>query len=106
MSPPVLLPLGAGEREVRFFFPSYNARMPRRTHFIAVALTSFVTAVACVALAEDPAAQTAASGDRASVQLFKDKGEPKDVKFKTYINERGLLKVEALGEIPKANKPK
>ncbi|HWS87482.1 MAG TPA: hypothetical protein VN282_10980 [Pyrinomonadaceae bacterium] len=33
-------------------------------------------------------------------------GEPKDVKFKTYINERGLLKVEALGEIPKANKPK
>lgn len=33
-------------------------------------------------------------------------GEPKDVKFKTYINERGLLKVEALGEIPKTNKPK
>ncbi len=33
-------------------------------------------------------------------------GEPKDVKFKTYMNERGLLKVEALGEIPKANKPK
>jgi len=33
-------------------------------------------------------------------------GEPKDVKFKTYINERGLLKVEALGEIPRANKPK
>lgn len=36
----------------------------------------------------------------------KVEGEPKDVKFKTYINERGLLKVEALGEIPKANKPK
>ena len=35
-----------------------------------------------------------------------DNGEPKDVKFKTYINERGLLKVEALSEIPKANKPK
>ena len=33
-------------------------------------------------------------------------GEPKDVKFKTYTNERGLLKVEALGEIPKTNKPK
>jgi hypothetical protein len=33
-------------------------------------------------------------------------GDPQDVKFKTYINERGLLKVEALGEIPRANKPK
>ncbi|HEX8290670.1 MAG TPA: hypothetical protein VF570_02865 [Pyrinomonadaceae bacterium] len=33
-------------------------------------------------------------------------GEPKDVKFKTYTNERGLLKVEALGEIPKTSKPK
>jgi hypothetical protein len=33
-------------------------------------------------------------------------GETKDVKFKTYTNERGLLKVEALGEIPKTNKPK
>jgi hypothetical protein len=33
-------------------------------------------------------------------------GESQDVKFKTYINERGLLKVEALGEIPRANKPK
>jgi hypothetical protein len=33
-------------------------------------------------------------------------GESKDVKFKTYTNERGLLKVEALGEIPKASKPK
>jgi hypothetical protein len=33
-------------------------------------------------------------------------GEPQDVKFKTYTNERGLLKVEAMGEIPKANKPK
>ena len=36
----------------------------------------------------------------------KVEGEPRDVKFKTYTNERGLLKVEALGEIPKANKPK
>jgi hypothetical protein len=35
-----------------------------------------------------------------------DSGQLKDVKFKTYTNERGLLKVEALGEIPKANKPK
>lgn len=33
-------------------------------------------------------------------------GDPKDVKFKTYFNERGQLKVEALGEIPKTNKPK
>jgi hypothetical protein len=33
-------------------------------------------------------------------------GEPKDIKFKTYMNERGLLKVEALGEIPKTGKPK
>jgi hypothetical protein len=33
-------------------------------------------------------------------------GDAQDVKFKTYINERGLLKVEALGEIPKANRPK
>ncbi len=33
-------------------------------------------------------------------------GQPRDVKFKTYINERGLLKVEPLGEVPRANKPK
>jgi hypothetical protein len=33
-------------------------------------------------------------------------GEAKDLKFKTYTNERGLLKVEALGEIPKTTKPK
>lgn len=32
-------------------------------------------------------------------------GQLKDVKYKTYINERGLLKVEALSEIPKS-KPK
>ena len=32
-------------------------------------------------------------------------GQSKDIKFKTYINERGLLKVEALSEIPK-NKAK
>jgi hypothetical protein len=36
----------------------------------------------------------------------KGEGEPQDVKFKTYTNERGLLKVEALGEIPKANRPR
>ncbi|MDT5268857.1 MAG: hypothetical protein QOH49_1043 [Acidobacteriota bacterium] len=33
-------------------------------------------------------------------------GQPKEIKFKTYTNERGLLKVEALGEIPRMNKPK
>ena len=33
-------------------------------------------------------------------------GQMKDVKFRTYINERGLLKVEALTELPKAAKPK
>jgi hypothetical protein len=32
-------------------------------------------------------------------------GQSKEIKFKTYINERGLLKVEALSEIPK-NKTK
>jgi hypothetical protein len=35
-----------------------------------------------------------------------DAGQMKDVKFKTYTNERGLLKVEPLGDVPKANKPK
>ena len=33
-------------------------------------------------------------------------GQPKDVKFKAYTNERGLLKIEALSELPKINKPK
>jgi hypothetical protein len=28
----------------------------------------------------------------------------KEVKFKTYINERGLLKVEVLGELPRSAK--
>src|SRR3712207_3828105 len=32
-------------------------------------------------------------------------GQFRDVKYKTYINERGLLKVEPLSEIPKS-KPK
>jgi hypothetical protein len=32
-------------------------------------------------------------------------GQLKEVKFKTYINERGLLKVEPLSELPKINKP-
>ncbi len=33
-------------------------------------------------------------------------GQFRDVKFRTYINERGLLKVEPLGELPKAAKPR
>ena len=35
-----------------------------------------------------------------------DGGQMKDLKFKAYINERGLLKVEPLGEIPKGVKAK
>ena len=35
-----------------------------------------------------------------------DAGQLKELKFKTYTNERGLLKVEPPGDIPKANKPK
>jgi hypothetical protein len=31
-------------------------------------------------------------------------GQLKDVRFKTYTNERGLLKVEALDELPRNNK--
>ena len=31
-------------------------------------------------------------------------GQPKDVRFKTYTNERGLLKVEALDELPRNTK--
>lgn len=31
-------------------------------------------------------------------------GQLKDVKFKTYVNERGLLKVEPVGELPKSGK--
>ena len=33
-------------------------------------------------------------------------GESKELKFRTYINERGILKVESLGDIPKTNKPR
>ena len=33
-------------------------------------------------------------------------GQQKELKFKTYLNERGLLKVESLGELPKPNKPR
>lgn len=33
-------------------------------------------------------------------------GQPKDVKFKAYTNERGLLKIEALSELPKVGKPR
>ena len=33
-------------------------------------------------------------------------GELREVKFKTYLNERGLLKVEPLGELPKFTKPR
>jgi hypothetical protein len=33
-------------------------------------------------------------------------GQLKEAKFKAYTNERGLLKVEALNEMPKINKPR
>ena len=33
-------------------------------------------------------------------------GQLKEVKFRAYTNERGLLKVEPLNELPKGNKPK
>jgi hypothetical protein len=33
-------------------------------------------------------------------------GQLKELKFKAYTNERGILKVESVGEIPKTNKPK
>src|SRR5438105_15923336 len=33
-------------------------------------------------------------------------GQLKEVKFKAYTNERGLLKIEALTELPKTSKPK
>jgi hypothetical protein len=33
-------------------------------------------------------------------------GGPKDARFKTYTNERGLLKVESLSELPKISKPR
>lgn len=33
-------------------------------------------------------------------------GQLKDVRFKAYTNERGLLKVESLSELPKINKPR
>jgi hypothetical protein len=38
-----------------------------------------------------------------TVRIQKD-GQLKEVKFKAYTNERGLLKVEALDELPKSNK--
>ena len=40
-----------------------------------------------------------------SVRVQAD-GQLKEARFKTYINERGLLKVEPLGELPKSNKPR
>lgn len=40
-----------------------------------------------------------------SVRMQAD-GQPREVKFKTYTNERGLLKVEPLGELPKNSKPR
>jgi hypothetical protein len=40
-----------------------------------------------------------------SVRL-QDNGQLRDFKFKTYINDRGLLKVEPLGELPKISKPR
>ena len=48
-----------------------------RSLLTAVALISFATFVACTAVAEDPAARTAAASHRAAVPLFKDKGAPK-----------------------------
>ena len=41
-----------------------------------------------------------------SVRLQDEGGQSKELKFKTYINERGLLKVEPLGELPKISKPR
>jgi len=38
-----------------------------------------------------------------SVQTQSD-GQLKEIKFRAYINERGLLKVESLSELPKSNK--
>jgi hypothetical protein len=40
-----------------------------------------------------------------SVRL-QDEGQLREFKFKTYINDRGLLKVEPLGELPKIAKPR
>jgi hypothetical protein len=40
-----------------------------------------------------------------SVRL-QDEGQFREFKFKTYINDRGLLKVEPLGELPKISKPR
>ncbi len=41
-----------------------------------------------------------------SVRLQDEGGQLKEVKFKTYVNDRGLLKVEPLGELPKVGKPR
>ena len=46
-----------------------------------------------------------AGGNRTfTIRVHGADDQPKDVKFRTYINERGLLKVEALSELPKAQK--
>ena len=37
---------------------------------------------------------------------LQDEGQFREFKFKTYINDRGLLKVEPLGELPKVSKPR
>jgi hypothetical protein len=45
-----------------------------------------------------------AGGNRTFTIRAQGADQLKDVQFKTYINERGLLKVEALGELPKQTK--
>lgn len=44
-------------------------------------------------------------GKTFSVRAQSD-GQLKEIKFRAYINERGLLKIESLSELPKGNKPK
>jgi hypothetical protein len=47
-----------------------------------------------------------AGGGRTFIVRVQGADQLKDVQFKTYINERGLLKVEPLGELPKVTKPR
>jgi len=47
------------------------------------------------------------TGDAKTFVIRAQSGDQlKEVKFKTYINERGLLKVEAMGELPRSQKPR
>jgi len=41
-----------------------------------------------------------------SVRVQGGDGQLKEIKYKVYTNERGLLKVESLSDVPKANKPR